>query len=96
MFQMVIKANGERPKPARHLPEDAASDMREWVEKHTGETIDRFKTILATGEEWKTDHDNPLFWNLRTIYQNDKHRDSFKAEAIRHLWTLLEMDSAAE
>lgn len=96
MFQMVIKANGARPNPARHLPEDAAADMRQWVEQHTPETIERFKAILEAGDDWKTDQENHLWWNLRTIYQNDKHRDSFKAEAIRHLWTLIEMDSAAE
>ena len=93
---MVIKANGARPKPARYLPEDAAADMLQWVEQHTPETIERFKTILSAGDEWKADQENHLFWNLRTIYQNDNHRDSFKAEAIRHLWTLIEMDSAAE
>ena len=96
MFQMVVKANGARPYPARHLPEDAAADMLQWVEQHTPETIDRFKAILAAGDDWKADPEHFLFWNLRTIYRDQEHRDSFKAEAIRHLWTLIEMDSAAE
>lgn len=96
MFQMVIKANGERPHPARHLPEDAAEDMREWVEQQIPEMVNRLKAILDAGEDWKADPDHFLFWHLRTIYREDKHRQAFKGEAIRHLWSLIEMDPHAE
>lgn len=95
MFQMVIKANGERPYPARYLPEDAANDCLQWVEKQTPEMVSRLKAILDQGEHWKGDADHYLHWNLRTIYAEQCHPDVMKAEAIRHLWTLVEIDHAA-
>ena len=96
MFQMVITANGERPHPARHLPEDAANDCLSWVQEQTPEMVNRLKGILDAGDHWKADADHMFHWNLRSIYAEQCHPDTLKAEAIRHLWTLVEIDSAAE
>jgi len=96
MFQMVIKANNERPRPARHLPEDAAEDCLKWVQEQTPEMMKRLKDILNAGNHWKADPDHLLHWNLRSIYAEQCHPDALKAEAIRHLWTLVEIDAHVE
>lgn len=95
MFQMYIKANGQRPYPARHLPEDAASDCAEWVEEQAPEMIARLQGILNAGDHWKAKPDDHLFWSLRSIYADQCHPDAIKCEAISHLWSLVDIDPAA-
>ena len=95
MFQMFIKANGERPYPARYLPEDAATDCEQWVIEQLPEMQSRLVGILNSGDHWKQNPDDHLFWNLRSIYADQCHPDIVTSEAMRHLWTLVDIDANA-
>lgn len=97
MFQMVIKSTGERPCPARHLPEDAATDCQKWVEQRTPELVKQLKNMLDSGDDWKADSTHPLFEHLRVIYAERDNswffrKEVTKTEAIKYLWSLVDID----